>query len=108
LISFAQNDVLETFFNVGTFGEKCGGFDVIADMISLSILLQPFPPFVVFQALGGVDGVPELCYAADSCHCQFHSKTPECRIVSDAKPPTTTTNTSSYNETEFNISREYS
>jgi hypothetical protein len=55
-----------------------------------------------------VDDAAELCCAADSCRYQHPSETPECRFVSDAKPPTTTTNTSSYNETEFNISREYS
>jgi hypothetical protein len=80
------------------------GFDVAADVIPISIRLQPFPPFVAFQALGGVDDAAELCCAADSCRCQLPSETPECRFLSDAKPPTTTTNTSSSNEPKFNTS----
>jgi hypothetical protein len=62
------------------------------------------PAVVAFEALGGVDDAAELCCANDSCRCQLPSETPECRFLSDAKPPTTTSNTSSSNEPKFNTS----
>ena len=40
-------------------------------MISLSIRLQPFPPFAVFQALGGVDDAAECRRAVDSDILEF-------------------------------------
>ena len=40
-------------------------------MISLSIRLQPFPPFVVFQALGGVDDAAECRHAVDADLFEF-------------------------------------
>ena len=38
---------------------------MVADMISLSIRLQPFPPFVAFEALGGVDDAAECRRAVE-------------------------------------------
>ena len=44
---------------------------MVADMISLSIRLQPFPPFVVFKALGGVDDAAECRHAVDADLFEF-------------------------------------
>ena len=58
---------------------------MVADMISLSIRLQPFPPFVVFQALGGVDDVEECRRAVDSDILELVTVAVVCRLMGHAR-----------------------
>ena len=54
-------------------------------MISLSIRLQPFPPFVAFEALGGVDDAAECRRAFDADLLEFMPVAVERRLQKTGK-----------------------